>query len=144
MAKLPRKRCCICRRGFCPDPRVGERQRACGRAECQKARRAQTQAAWRARNPDYFRELRFQKRWADAKAAQRPVGSVAAGRHAEATEGAVRAPPLLRIPPELRRIPWDLAQAEIGVAPTDLLLLVGCMVLTSVQGQTRPVTGSTA
>lgn len=125
MAKLRRKRCCICRLGFWPDQRVAERQRACGKAECQKARRAQTQAAWRAKNPDYFRERRLQKRWADAKAAQRALGAVAAGRHAEVPEWAVRAPPLLRIPPELRRVPWDLAQAEIGVAVTDLLLFVG-------------------
>jgi len=60
-----RKRpCCICRRWFRPDPRVGVRQRACRQAECQAARRRQTQASWRKRNPDYFIARRIQERGA--------------------------------------------------------------------------------
>jgi hypothetical protein len=60
-----RKRpCCICRHWFRPDPRVGVRQRACRKVECQAARRRQTQAAWRARNPDYFIARRIQERGA--------------------------------------------------------------------------------
>lgn len=129
MAERPRKRCCICRRGLWPDPRVGERQRACGRAECQKARRAKTQAAWRERNPDYFKGRRLQKRWVDAKAAKRALGSAAPGRHGEGTAEALREPSLLSVPPELRQIPWDLARAEVGVTVTDLLVLVGATLL---------------
>ena len=45
MPKVRKKPCRICRRWFQPDARVGERQRACGKPECQTARRQKTQAA---------------------------------------------------------------------------------------------------
>ena len=57
MAKDRKKPCRICRRWFRPDARVGERQRACGKPECQAARRQKTQADWRKRNPDYAHRL---------------------------------------------------------------------------------------
>ncbi|MGA2328940.1 MAG: hypothetical protein ABSH05_21935 [Bryobacteraceae bacterium] len=53
MPEARKRPCTICRRWFRPDKRVGERQRACGRPECQAARRQQTQASCRDRNPDY-------------------------------------------------------------------------------------------
>src|ERR1019366_1253336 len=47
-----RKRpCAICRRWFRPDARIGSRQHACGKPECQTSRRQKTQASWRRRNP---------------------------------------------------------------------------------------------
>src|SRR5947208_15138432 len=54
MADARKRPCCICRRWFRPDPRIGSRQQACRRAECQAARRKKKQKAWRERNPDYF------------------------------------------------------------------------------------------
>ena len=53
MLKVRKKPCRVCRRWFQPDPRVGDRQRVCGKPECQTARRQKTQADWRKRNPDY-------------------------------------------------------------------------------------------
>lgn len=49
-----RKRCRFCRELFRPDPRLGSRQIACSAAECQKARKKQSQASWVARHPGYF------------------------------------------------------------------------------------------
>jgi hypothetical protein len=91
----------ICRRWFWPDGRVGARQRACSERACQKARRAQTQASWRRRNPDYFTARRIQTRRAVAEK----------GRGIE----------LLRLPPPLLQLPWDIAQDEFGVAGADFL-----------------------
>lgn len=42
-----RRRCRICNRLFLPDPRVGNRQRACGRAECQRERHRLACHEWR-------------------------------------------------------------------------------------------------
>lgn len=50
-----KKKCPFCRRMFLPDPRVGERQKACSRKECRRRRKALSQKEWTARNPDYFR-----------------------------------------------------------------------------------------
>jgi hypothetical protein len=62
MPKARKKPCRICRRWFQPDARVGERQRACGKPECQTARRQKTQADWRKRNPDYTISWRLDQR----------------------------------------------------------------------------------
>jgi hypothetical protein len=43
------KHCEFCGRFFVPDPRVGNRQRACFRQECQDARKRLSKRAWRER-----------------------------------------------------------------------------------------------
>lgn len=43
------KHCEFCGRFFVPHPRVGERQRACFRQECQDARKQSAKRAWRER-----------------------------------------------------------------------------------------------
>ena len=50
MPEARKRPCRICRRWFRPKPRVGDRQRACGKPDCQTARRQKTQENWRARN----------------------------------------------------------------------------------------------
>jgi hypothetical protein len=110
-----RKRpCCICRHWFGPDPRVGVRQRACGKAECQAARRRQTQASWRKRNPDYFIARRIQQR------------------------GVLAQPPEpLRLPAPLCQLPWDIAQDEFGVQGADFIGVMGTLLLDATQDQFR-------
>ena len=110
-----RKRpCCIGPHWFRPDPRIGGRQRACRKAECQAARRRHTQAAWRARNPDYFIARRIQER------------------------GALpRRPEPLRLPAPLSQLPWDLAQDQFGVQGADFMGVMGTLLLEAAQGQLR-------
>ena len=59
---LRKRPCCICRRWFTIDRRVGRRQRACSSPACQRARREGTQASWRRRNLDYFHARRLHDR----------------------------------------------------------------------------------
>jgi len=109
---LPKKRCCVCRKAFRPDPRVGERQRACGDPPCQHQRRAQSQASWRSRNPSYQKSYRTQQRTARAAAAER---------------GETASPPPLRLPAELRAFPWDLAKVEFGFTGAEILTLLAIL-----------------
>lgn len=44
--------CFICRKRFEPQPRLGDRQRTCGRAECQQERRRINSRRWRAQHPE--------------------------------------------------------------------------------------------
>lgn len=113
---LTKRPCCICRRWFVPDRRVGRRQRACAAADCQVARRARTQASWRRRNPDYFTAHRIQRRRLQADEAQGGV------------------PPLI-LPPPLSQLPWDLAQGAFGVVGTDFLGHFGRVLLIAAQDQ---------
>src|SRR6266704_5259861 len=89
MPDAPKRPCCVCRRWFRPDPRVGLRQRACGQLDCQAARRVQTQKSWRDRNADYFIARRIQER----------------GKQNQPPEP-------LRLPPPLSRLPWDTHAAH--------------------------------
>ena len=113
---LTKRPCCVCRRWFVPNRRVGRRQRACSASACQIGRRARTQASWRRRNPDYFIAHRVQRRRLKA-------GEVQGG-----------VPPLV-LPPPLSQLPLDLAQEEFGVAGTDFLGHLGRVLLGAAQDQ---------
>ena len=113
---LTKRPCCICRRWFVPDGRVGRRQRACSAPTCQTARRARTQASWRRCNPDYFIAHRMQRRRLEA----------------EEAKGAVL--PLV-LPPPLSQLPWDVAQEAFGLTGTDFLSHLGRVLLVAVQDQ---------
>lgn len=57
-----RKRCPFCRCLFIADPRRKERQTTCGRRECRRKRKHQSNEEWRARHPDYFRSMYQQQK----------------------------------------------------------------------------------
>ena len=99
---------------FRPDPRVGERQRACGVPACQRQRRAQSQARWRSNNPAYQKSYRTRQRAARAEAAE---------------HGATTPPPSLRLPPELASFPWDLAEAAFGFTGGEILTLLALLLV---------------
>ncbi len=105
----------MCRRWFRPDPRVGDRQHACHKSECQAARRKKTQARWRTANPDYAAAYRIQQRQAQEQA-----------------------PEPLRVPAPLNRLPWDLAKDEIGGKAADFLGLMGALLVRTAKDQIRP------
>src|SRR5437868_7222880 len=109
-----KKPCTICRRWYRPDPRIGERSRACRKRECQAGRRKKTQAAWRARNPDYYIGRRIQDRGAQE-----------------------RTPEPLRLPAPLSRLPWDVAQDEFGVKGADFIGVMGTLLLRAAQDQMK-------
>ena len=77
-----------------PNPRVGDRQQTCGAPECRRARHRRKDRAWHARNPDYDRGRRWQKKQAQA-----------------AQSGKVEPPDK----PPLSGLPWDQAQDAIEV-----------------------------
>ena len=56
MAKAGQRKCMSCGEFFFPDHRSGERQRYCCAADCRRASKAASQAAWLARpsNTNYF------------------------------------------------------------------------------------------
>lgn len=126
--ELPKKkRCCICRRKFRPDPRVKDRQRACSREVCQRQRRSKTQASWRARNRDYRNDSYLRKRSATARAAER------GDRDGSGDE--VRPPEPLPVPPALESVPWDFVQAEMGVSGCDVLRILAVLLVRLVKDQ---------
>lgn len=62
------KRCKFCGRYFTPDKRVGDRQKACSRKECQRARKQLAQSNWVKKNPNYFKgRYEYVKEWRSKK-----------------------------------------------------------------------------
>jgi hypothetical protein len=60
------KECPYCECRFKPDPRVGKRQKACGKKRCLKKRHDESHLRWRTKNPDAY-EGRYSlvRRWLD-------------------------------------------------------------------------------
>ena len=112
MADARKKPCCICRCWFRPDPRVGLRQRACRKPDCQVARRKKKQKEWRKGHLDYFVARRIQ------------------GRNQEE-----RPPEPLELPPPLNQLPWDIAQDEFGAMGADFIGVLGAVLLRTAQSQ---------
>lgn len=114
MPDTRKKPCRICRQWFRPDTRVGDRQRACGKPECQTARRQKTQASWRACNPGYAIAYRIDQR-------HRP--------------DVAEDPEPLRVPPPLNQLPWDLAKDQFGGQGADFIGVIGTLILRSAKDQ---------
>jgi hypothetical protein len=77
------KRCCYCGKEFVPDPRVGDRQKACCKA-CQKLRKGENNRLYREKNPgcwknhyeDHVKPWRqkhpdYQRQWRQRRKAQK-------------------------------------------------------------------------
>jgi hypothetical protein len=114
MLKVRKKPCTICRRWFQPDPRVGDRQRACGKPECQTARRQKTQARWRKRNPDYAIAWRL-----DQRTTQTPP------------------PEPLRLPAPLEHLPWNVAKDQFRPQGADFLGVMSALIRRAAKDEMR-------
>ena len=109
-----KKPCCICRRWFRPDVRIGSRQRTCGRPECQAALRKKTQASWRSCNPGYALAWRIQFR-----SESKPP------------------PKSIHLPTPLSKLPWDVAQEEFGIKGAAFVGIMGGLMLRSIKDQIK-------
>ena len=115
MPEARKRPCSICRKWFRPNPRVGTRQWACTKPDCQKARRQRTQANWRARNPDYFTGHRIQNRAAKGEPPPDPS----------------------HLPAPLNQLPWDIAQDQFGAQSADFIRVMGRFLLSAAQDRFR-------
>src|SRR5438445_659167 len=107
--------CAICRRWFRPDARVGDRQHACGKPECQTKRRQKTQASWRHRNAGYAIAYRIDQRAAQT---QPP-------------------PEAMRLPSPLNQLPWEFAKDQFGSQGADFIGVMGALMVRSAKDQFR-------
>jgi len=139
---VKKRPCCICGRWFRPNARIGARQAACSRPECQASRRRKTQARWRAKNPEYGRQWRLRARSqaaakAEAALAESMEGAARGDRAPPATERP-RPPDPLRVPPELSGLPWEYAKDEIGQQATDFIAVTATLLVRLAKDQIEP------
>ena len=86
---MAEKKCHYCGRLFVPDPRVGDRQKACSVA-CQRLRKRENNRRFSRENPGYWRgrygyvkqwrqkHPDYQRRWREAKKRERSLGEIQA------------------------------------------------------------------
>lgn len=92
---------------------------------------------WRRQHTDYFR-LRYLRRRArqaeEAEAAQkRAEAAMKAGRRPDPQRGRPRRPAPIRVEGQLRSIPWDSMQDDLGVQATDYIAVVALVLLRILQ-----------
>jgi len=104
--KWKQKRCRYCRRLFRPDPRVGSRQVACKRTECQRQRHRDADRRWHARNPDYDTDRRLVALAERLKSSGTPEEE------------------MRREPEPVRRLPVDAGQEAFGLDGLAYLVLL--------------------
>src|SRR5437588_3697438 len=115
MPEARKRPCAICRRWFRPDARVGKRQQACGKPECQRSRRQKTQASWRRRNPCYAMAWRIDRRTSQTPSPPEP----------------------LRLPAPLNQLPWELAKDQFGSPGADFIGVMGALIIRTAKDQFR-------
>src|SRR5260370_16145909 len=115
MSDRGKRPCCTCGHWSRPDPRVGGRQRACGKAECRAALRQKSQASWRRRNPGYAIAYRLDQRAAQTE----PPAEV------------------LRVPAPLDRLPWEFAKDEFGSQRADFIGVLGALMVRTAKDEFR-------
>jgi len=131
-SKYRKKPCRFCHRWFSPDPRVGERQFACSRPECQAKRKQSQQTAWRRRNPEYFVARRLQQLPGQRCNGEQPLSA------------SCRPPPAPSPCRPLDRLPWDLAQTQFGTQGAGFLAVLGEVLVGHVQMQLEAYLAETA
>jgi len=109
--------CSVCRRWFRPDPRVGARQKTCGRQACVRARHRQMDRLWHARHPDYDRALRLRRKVIEAEEAGRMSPGPRAG--------------------PLAGMPWDLVERFLGAGSAVIVSEVGRLCVCFAQEEMR-------
>ena len=115
MPEARKKPCRICRRWFRPDPRVGQRQRACGEPDCQTSPPPE--------NPSQLASTA-------TPATPSPTASTSATGPTSAEE-----PEPLRVPPPLSQLPWDLAKDQFGGKGADFIGVMGTLILRAAKDQ---------
>jgi len=116
--RAPRKRPCrICRRWFVANPRVADRQKTCGSAECRRLWHAKKCREWNGRNREYFQAIYL----------SRKLSLLSEQRQAARAD-----PPAVILPPGCRvrlGIPRGEVQEVIGTQPLVVIEYISQLLL---------------
>jgi len=111
-----RGRCCVCRKHYRAEPRVGARQVTCGSAACRRTRKIKTDRRWRGEHPEYFRRRREEH--ADARD-RRSYSREYRARHPESQERNTEQVRAHRLRVKACRVAVSSASREIRVILRD-------------------------
>jgi hypothetical protein len=127
--KSRKRPCRICRKWFTPNPRVGDRQKTCGRQDCQDKWHAKRCAEWNGKNPSYFREIYLSKKLALVEASAEVGNPPPPNSNKSKFAG--------RQSPKSSQLPRNLIQEVIGAQHLVIIEYVTQLLFNSFQEETR-------
>lgn len=128
--------CRICRKWFTPHPRLGDRQKTCGKETCKRKWHAKRCAEWNKKNRSYFQAIYLESKLESSKTLSQPDNGSPASSNPD-KNSPIR-PPSSRSTPQL---PGDVIQDVIGVQPLIILEYVAQLLVRSFKEviRTQPV-----
>ena len=124
--KSNKRPCRICRKWFTPHPRLGDRQKTCGKEACKRKWHAKKCAEWNKKNRSYFQSIYLASKLESSKSPSQSDNRLPASSSPDKT-GPIR-PPSSRSTPQL---PEDVIQDVIGVQPLIIIEYVAQLLVRS-------------
>lgn len=110
--KSNKRPCRICRKWFTPDPRLGDRQKTCGKESCIRKWHAKKCSEWNKKNRSYFQAIYLSSKLESSKTPSqsdnRPPPSSNPDKNCPIRSPSSRSTP---------QLPGDVIQDVIGVQP---------------------------
>jgi hypothetical protein len=117
--------CRICRKWFTPHPRLGDRQKTCGKETCKKKWHAKKCAEWNKKNRSYFQAIYLGSKLESSKA---PSQSDSPPSSSTPEKIGPISPPSFRFAPQL---PRDVIQEVIKVQPLIIIEYIAQLLVRS-------------
>lgn len=124
--KSKKRPCRICRKWFTPDPRLGDRQKTCGKETCKRKWHAKKCAEWNKKNRSYFQAIYLGSKLEFSKAPSQSESRLQPSSNPN-KKGPIM-PPSSRSTLEL---PRDVIQDVIGVQPLIIIEYVSQLLVRS-------------
>jgi len=124
--KSNKRPCRICRKWFTPHPRLGDRQKTCGKELCIRKWHAKKCAEWNKKNRSYFQAIYLGSKLESSKTPSQFDSGPPPSSNPDKT-GPIR-PPCSRSTPQL---PGDVIQDVIGVQPLIIIEYVAQLLVRS-------------
>lgn len=124
--KSNKRPCRICRKWFTPDPRLGDRQKTCGKESCIRKWHAKKCAEWNKKNRSYFQAIYLSSKLESSKTPSQSDNCPPPSSNPDKNYP-IR-PPSSRSTPQL---PGDVIQDVIGVQPLIIIEYVAQLLVRS-------------
>jgi len=124
--KSNKRPCRICRKWFTPDPRLGDRQKTCGKETCKRKWHAKKCSEWNKKNRSYFQAIYLSSKLESSKTPSQSDNRPPPSSNPD-KKGPIR-PPSSRSTPQL---PGDVIQDVIGVQPLIIIEYVAQLLVRS-------------
>ncbi len=124
--KSKKRPCRICRKWFTPHPRLGDRQKTCGKERCKRKWHAKKCDEWNKKNRSYFQAI-----YLDSKLESSKTPSQSDSRPPPSSNPIKKGPIKPRSSRSTLELPGDVIQDVIGVQPLIIIEYVAQLLVRS-------------